>query len=98
MKQRQYGLRRQPSPIHAAELLPGTLPRPPALPTKAQFAAPVAGADEAGDRGEKAAAGLGVRVPGGLALAAEPGDHQRLRAAVLLDPAFAVAGADPGLL
>src|SRR5215213_11970680 len=74
------------------------LPRRCGSAVQAQFAAPVAGAEEAGDGGEEAAAGLAVGVPGGLALAAHAGDHDRLTAAELLDPRLAVAVADARLL
>src|SRR5690349_25175641 len=74
------------------------LNRKPSSAAQTQFAAPVAGAEEAGEGGDEGAAALGVGVPGELALAAEAGDHQRLAAAVLLDPRFAVAKADAGLL
>src|SRR3954468_14453669 len=61
-------------------------------------APPVASVEEADQGGDQAAAGLGVGVPGRLTLAAEAGDHEGLAAAVLLDPGFAVAGADARLL
>src|ERR1700710_2445486 len=75
-----------------------TPPEPPELAAHPQPPPEVTGVEGLGDAADQAAAGPGVREPGRLALAAEPGRHDRLRAAVLLDPVLAVAEADPRLL
>src|SRR6478752_7113071 len=74
------------------------LPRRYCSAAQSQFPPPVAGAEEAGDDGEEAAAGLAVGIPSRFALAREAGDHQGLRAAVLLNARLTVPEADPRLL
>src|ERR1700679_1542098 len=72
--------------------------RVPELAAHPQAPLEVASIERLRDPPDHAAATLRVREPGRLPLAAEAGHHDRLGAAVLLDPVLAVAKADPGLL
>src|SRR4051812_27318369 len=74
------------------------LPTEKVLAAHPEPALQVARVECLGDTVDQAPAGLGVGVPGWLALAADAGDEHRLRPAVLLDSVLAVAEPDPGLL
>src|SRR3954447_1151533 len=77
---------------------PERLPTGKVLAAHPQPALQVTGVERLGDPVDQAAAGLGVGVPGRLSLAADAGDEDRLRPAVLLDAVLAVAESDPRLL